>query len=219
MQEVKEAIGVESRTTILNPAYIKAKMKGGAGDASAFADVIRNTYGWNVMKPDAIDNELLDDIYDTYVADKNSLGIKDYFKTVNPAAIQEMTAVMLETVRKGMWDASPEQVATLAELHTEIVNEFGAACSGFVCDNASLRDFIALKAPEQAAAKYNKAVEHVRAENISSDDGMVMKRDELNNTDTVTNNINGVIVALAVVAAVTGLLILIRRRRKTYTEK
>ncbi len=219
MQEVKEAIGVESRTTILNPAYIKAKMKGGAGDASAFADVIRNTYGWNVMKPDAIDNELWDDIYDTYVADKNSLGIKDYFKTVNPAAIQEMTAVMLETVRKGMWDASPEQVATLAELHTEIVNEFGAACSGFVCDNASLRDFIASKAPEQAAAKYNKAVAHVRAENLSSDDGMVMKRDELNNTDTVTNNINGVIVALAVVAAVTGLLILIRRRRKTYTEK
>jgi len=76
-----------------------------------------------------------------------------------------------------------------------------------------------LKAPEQAAAKYNKAVAHVRAENLSSDDGMVMKRDELNNTDTVTNNINGVIVALAVVAAVTGLLILIRRRRKTYTEK
>ena len=51
MQEVKEAIGVESRTTILNPSYIKEKMKGGAGDASAMADVIRNTYGWNVMKP------------------------------------------------------------------------------------------------------------------------------------------------------------------------
>ena len=27
MQEVKEAIGIESRTTILNPAYIKEKMK------------------------------------------------------------------------------------------------------------------------------------------------------------------------------------------------
>ena len=31
MQEVKEAIGVESRTTILNPVYIKEKMKGTAG--------------------------------------------------------------------------------------------------------------------------------------------------------------------------------------------
>ena len=90
MQEVKEAIGIESRTTILNPTYITEKMKGGAGDASAIADVIRNTYGWNVMKPQAIDNELWDDIYDTYVADKNNLGVKDYFKSVNPAAIQEI---------------------------------------------------------------------------------------------------------------------------------
>lgn len=28
MQEVKEAIGIESRTTIFNPTYIKEKMKG-----------------------------------------------------------------------------------------------------------------------------------------------------------------------------------------------
>ena len=82
MQEVKEAIGIESRTTILNPTYIKEKMKGGAGDASAIADVVRNTYGWNVMKPDAIDDELWDDIYDTYVADKNHLGVKEHFADV-----------------------------------------------------------------------------------------------------------------------------------------
>ena len=53
MQELKEAIGVESRTTILNPNYVKEKMKGGAGDMSAMADVVRNTYGWNVMKPES----------------------------------------------------------------------------------------------------------------------------------------------------------------------
>lgn len=34
MQEVKEAIGIESRTTIFNPAYIKEKMKGEAGAAN-----------------------------------------------------------------------------------------------------------------------------------------------------------------------------------------
>ncbi|MFR2977640.1 MAG: cobaltochelatase subunit CobN, partial [Segatella copri] len=37
MQEVKEAIGIEGRTTIFNPAYIKEKMKGGASSASTFA--------------------------------------------------------------------------------------------------------------------------------------------------------------------------------------
>ena len=51
MQEVKEAIGVESRTTILNPAYIREKMKGDAGAASSIAEIVQNTYGWNVMKP------------------------------------------------------------------------------------------------------------------------------------------------------------------------
>ena len=40
MQELKEAVGVASRTPILNPTYIKEKMKGGASSASEFAEVI-----------------------------------------------------------------------------------------------------------------------------------------------------------------------------------
>lgn len=215
MQEVKEAIGVESRTTILNPAYIKEKMKGGAGDASNFAEVLTNTYGWNVMKEDVIDDELWNDIYDTYIADRNNLGIKDYFKRTNPAAAQEMTAVMLETVRKGMWNASDEQIAAMAEMHTEFVEEYGAACSGFVCDNAKLRNFIASKVNKETAAAYNQAVADIRAENIASDDnGMVMKKEEMNQTQTTTNRINGVIVLVAVVVAIAGIVVLIRRRRK-----
>lgn len=214
MQEVKEAIGVESRTTILNPSYIREKMKGGAGDAANIAEVITNTYGWNVMKPDAIDNELWDGIYQTYIADSHKLGVKDFFKVKNPAAIQEMTAVMLETVRKGMWDATPEQVAALADLHAEVVKEAGAACTGFVCDNAKLRDFIASKASPDVAADYTKAVAQARAENIADNDGMVMKRKSLNGTETITGHINGFVVAAAVVVAIIGLLVLIRRRRE-----
>ncbi|MDE6645044.1 MAG: cobaltochelatase subunit CobN, partial [Muribaculaceae bacterium] len=214
MQEVKEAIGVESRTTILNPNYIKEKMKGGSGDASALADVIRNTYGWNVMKPEAIDNELWDDIYETYVTDRNGLGTKEYFSGKNPAALQEMTAVMLETVRKGMWDASPEQIAKMAELHTEMVEKYGAACSGFVCDNAKLREFIKSSVSEQSARNYDAAVASVRAENISADnDGMVMKREELSSTETTTNRVNGFIVGVAVIVLLFIIIALLRRRR------
>ena len=214
MQELKEAVGVESRTTILNPSYIKEKTKGGAGDAANFAEVITNVYGWNVMKPDVIDNELWDDIYETYVSDRYRLGIEEYFRNTNPAAIQEMTAVMLETARKGMWDATPAQVRALAELHTAMVREFGAACSGFVCDNARLRDYISSNVGPSAASAYNRSVAQVRAERISADDGMVMKRDELHTAGTVTNRINGMVVAGVVMLAVLGLVILVRGRRK-----
>ena len=221
IQEVKEAIGIESRTTILNPAYIREKMKGGAGDASAFADIVRNTYGWNVMKPEAIDDELWDDIYDTYVADRHGLGTKDYFSGVNPAALQEMTAVMLETVRKGMWDASPEQIAAIAELHTEMVTRHGAACSGFVCDNAKLRDFIASKVPAATASDYRRNVAAVRAEKIAGGDdadGMVMKREEMNAADTTTNRVNGLLVGAAVAAALAAFVVIARRRRRNRAE-
>lgn len=92
MQEVKEAIGIEGRTTIFNPAYIKEKMKGGASSASTFAEIVTNTYGWNVMKPKAIDKEMWDEIYNVYVKDKYHLGTKEFFDKQNPAALMEMTA-------------------------------------------------------------------------------------------------------------------------------
>lgn len=216
MQEVKEAIGIESRTTILNPEYIKEKMKGGAGDASSIAEVIRNTYGWNVMKSEAIDQELWNNIYDTYIADKHLLGMKDYFRNTNPAALQEMTAVMLETVRKGMWNASPQQVATLATLHTEMIKDFGAACSGFVCDNAKLRNFISSKVDNRSAKSYNQAVANVRAENLSDrQGGMVMKRESFNKTAVETHRVNGLVIGLIVAIAAIGLFVLVRHRRKS----
>lgn len=216
MQELKEAIGVESRTTILNPTYIKEKMKGGASSAGEFAEVITNTYGWNVMKPAAIDKELWDDIYNVYVKDELNLGVKKYFERQNPAALEEMTAVMLESIRKGLWKASEEQVAELSKLHTEMVNTYRPSCSGFVCDNAKLRDFIASKSDAQTAAQYKENISKIREAKTSGDDkGMVMKKEEMNQTtEQQTNTLSNVAVGVAVIIAVLALILFVRKRRR-----
>ncbi|WP_455593353.1 cobaltochelatase subunit CobN [Bacteroides sp.] len=216
MQEVKEAVGVESRTTILNPAYIKEKMKGESSSAGEFAEVITNTYGWNVMKPAAIDKELWDNIYNVYVKDEFNLGVKDFFETQNPAALEEMTAVMLETIRKGMWKASAEQTAELAKLHTEIVNKYRPSCSGFVCDNAKLREFIASKSDAQTAAQYKESISKIREAQISGDaKGMVMKKEEINQTlDEQKTTLSNIAVGTVVIIVVLALVFFIRRRRK-----
>ena len=216
MQELKEAIGVESRTTILNPAYIKEKMKGGASSASEFAEVITNTYGWNVMKPAAIDKELWDNIYNVYVKDELNLGVKKYFEQQNPAALEEMTAVMLESVRKGLWKASEEQVAELSKLHTEIVNTYRPSCSGFVCDNAKLRDFIASKSNAQIAAQYKESISKIREAKTNGDDkGMVMKKEEMNQVaEQQTNTLSNVAVGIAVIIVILALILFVRKRRK-----
>ncbi|WP_073346295.1 cobaltochelatase subunit CobN [Bacteroides congonensis] len=216
MQELKEAIGVESRTTILNPAYIKEKMKGGASSASEFAEVITNTYGWNVMKPAAIDKELWDNIYNVYVKDELNLGVKKYFEQQNPAALEEMTAVMLESVRKGLWKASEEQVAELSKLHTEIVNTYRPSCSGFVCDNAKLRDFIASNSNAQTAAQYKESISKIREAKTSGDDkGMFMKKEEMNQAaEQQTNTLSNVAVGIAVIIVILALILFVRKRRK-----
>ena len=214
MQELKEAIGVESRTTIFNPNYLREKMRGGASAAAGFAEVVQNTYGWNVMKPDVVDNELWDEIYRVYVQDKFGMGLRGYFERQNPAALEEISAVMLETARKGMWRASDEQLATLAALHTELVGTHGPSCSGFVCDNAKLRDFIASKSTPEAARNYGRQIREVREASLDAKDGTVLKREELATSDRTTTLVSDTVVAVLVIGIIAVLVLVVRRRRK-----
>lgn len=222
MQEVKEAIGIEGRTTIFNPAYIKEKMKGGASSASTFAEIVTNTYGWNVMKPKAIDKEMWDEIYNVYVKDKYNLSTKEFFDKQNPAALMEMTAVMMESARKGMWKATPQQLKDIAKLHTETVNKYKPSCSGFVCDNAKLRNYIASKTDAASAKEYQQNVEQIRdaeAAKNSSDKGMVMEKETLNeDAQKTTTVVSGIVVGVIVIVAFVMLAILIRRRRSQSEE-
>ena len=223
MQEVKEAIGIEGRTTIFNPAYIKEKMKGGASSASTFAEIVTNTYGWNVMKPKAIDKEMWDEIYNVYVKDKYHLGTKEFFDKQNPAALMEMTAVMMESARKGMWKATPQQLKDIAKLHTETVNKYKPSCSGFVCDNAKLRNYIASKTDAASAKEYQQNVEQIRdaeAAKNSSDKGMVMKKETLNEeAQKTTTVVSGIVVGVIVIVAFVVLAVYLRRRRKMMSEE
>lgn len=177
-QELKQSIGVEARTTILNPTYVREQLREGAGAANAIDETIRNTYAWNVMKPSAIDGELWDAIYDMYVVDIHRLGVVDFFERVNPAALQDYTAAMLETARKGMWNPSAEQLHNLVTLHTQSVLKAGAGCSGMVCDNAKLRDFIAERLLPEEQESYRQELRGVRTmTDPTSSQAKVLKRE------------------------------------------
>lgn len=180
VQGLKEAIGVETSSTIFNPKYISEMMKGEASSYGTFAETVRNTFGWNAMKPSAIDEYIWDELHEVYVKDKYDFDMKDKFSDKNPYALQEMTAVMLESARKGMWEASKQQIAELAELHTEMVIEHEAGCSGFICDNAQLREFIADNAPDKAE-QYSEAITQAREVQLDqqdSENSLVLKKEE-----------------------------------------
>ena len=213
MQEVKEAIGVESRTSMFNPTYLKEQMKGGESAAAGLEEMVQNTFGWEVMKPDAIDNEMWDEIFDTYVKDKHNLGIREYFERVSPAALQGISAVMLESARKGMWKASPDKVKALAKLHTELVAKYDAAGTEFVNDNKALQQFIASKVPSAEAQAYQNRIDAAR--NDKSGKGTVLKAEDGSPTHQISSKgiTSGVVVVVAIVILAAGVIVLVRRRR------
>ena len=216
MQSVREAVSIEGRATLFNPAFIKEKMKGGATSANELTEMVSNTFGWNVTKPDVVDKHMWDRIYSVYVQDSLGLGTRQFFEAQNPAALQEMTAIMMESARKGFWEASAEQLAAVANMHVELVNKYRPACSGFVCDNAKLRSFIAQNvANEHNKADYSQKIAAVREVAASQQqDGMVMKKENIGSPTETTTNDSTVLVVGIVLVALLGAILLIRRRRR-----
>lgn len=216
MQDLKEAIGVESRATVLNPSYVKDMMAGGASSVSRITEVVTNTYGWEVSKPEVIDDELWTELYNVYVEDSFGIGIQKRFEEVHPVALQEITAVMLETARKGMWRATPEQIKRLSSLHVDLTNRFGTTGGGMASSNRKLQDFIASKVTAEASSKYQEQIRQMNevSGQEASKDGIVMKKDQLQ-TDTKPSStpLNGWLIGGTVVVIFILLVLVLRRKR------
>ena len=181
IQGLREAIWTETRTHLFNPKFIRAQMKEGETAAEEFAENFRNTYGWNVMNPSAIDTKIWEGYYDIYVQDKLKLGIRDFFEATNPYALQEMTAVMLETIRKGYWKPAESTTKEIISLHAELVGAHRAACSRFVCDNAKLQEMIEKKLTGELKKSYIQGISEVKnlqSSSANTREGMLLKKEE-----------------------------------------
>ncbi len=213
MQDTKTAIAVETRATILNTEFVKERMKGGAGSAQMFGEIFRNIFGWHAMRPSAMDENLFNDLYNMYVVDENKLGFHDYMMRTNPASYQSMTAVMMESARKGYWKPSRQQLQTVAKLHAHITDEAGAACTEFVCDNEPMQQFISQQLTGKDKEAYDARMGEMR--NAGSAKDMVLKKQTISAADEqVTDTLQSVVVALAVIVFIVVIAILIRQRRK-----
>jgi len=114
-------IAKELRTRYYHPNWVKEMMDEGYSGALEILDVVNNFWGWNVMSPEAVRADQWQEMFEIYVEDKLELGVDEWFKEVQPAAIAQISERMLEAVRKGYWEASDETVQALVEKYLEII--------------------------------------------------------------------------------------------------
>ena len=223
IQELKEAIGVESRSTILNPHFVsEVTHTGGASSAMRISEIVENTFGWEVAKPDVIDDELWNGIYDVWVNDSMHQGTEAFFTTQSPAALEQITGVLLETVRKGMWKASPSQVVHLAEVNARVIKEYGSSGASFVARNEDLREFVSKQLPEGSAKEYNRKINHTLKATQANDridkEGMVLEKQTAQSaTDTqslFTSNWSVYLIVDGVLLIFVIVIVLLRRKSR-----
>jgi cobaltochelatase CobN len=142
MQTLLEFMLAEERTRLFNPLWIKGLMEHGYAGPRTLAKHIENLWGWQVVDPRFVDAYSWQQVYDIYVQDKYSLGLKDYFAENNPWAYQSITARMLEAIRKGYWDPDEDIKKSLAKEFEESVKKYNVACCHHTCSNPLLREYI-----------------------------------------------------------------------------
>jgi cobaltochelatase CobN len=182
MTEVSRFLGQEARSRYLNPKWIEGMMAENYAGATEMAHYVEYLWGWEVTTPEEVSKELWDETYSVYVEDKHGLGLADFMGKENPWAFQSLTGRLLESARKGFWDAPQEAQQRLSKDYAMSVITKGIACCDHTCNNPQFHQMVmslisipGVMSPE-LVAEFKMAVE--KAGQASLED-MVGQRQEL----------------------------------------
>ncbi|MFQ5956281.1 MAG: cobaltochelatase subunit CobN [Candidatus Brocadiales bacterium] len=138
MTSIHKMMGLEFRSRYTNPRWIEGMKKEGYEGARQMRNFVEYLWGWQVTVPKTVDAWKWQDVFEVYVKDKYKMDLKTFFETKSPFAYQDMTARMLETIRKGYWKAPKKVHETLAKEYLKSVNTFGVGCAEHTCGNPVL---------------------------------------------------------------------------------
>lgn len=129
-------MGREMRTRYTNPEWVKAMLDEGYAGGRFVMKVTEHLWGWQVTVPEAVDGAKWQEMYETYVADRNRIGVKDKFRQAkNLLAYQAIVDKMLVAINKGYWQADPKVKAHLEQVNRETIAEAGVACNAASCSS------------------------------------------------------------------------------------
>lgn len=142
IRDFGEVLATNFRSELLNRKWIEGMKEHDYAGAGHIAELVKNTFGWSVTRPESVSQGTWNDIYEVYVKDREKLGLNEWFERVSPHALQEVTATLLEASRKGIWHATEEQIRELTKLYAESVSKHGDSEGLVSGGNTKLQDYV-----------------------------------------------------------------------------
>jgi len=110
------------RSRILNPKWIASMKRHGYKGAADLSHLVEVAFGWDATA-EVLEDWLYEVLAEKYVLDP---AMQEWFKEVNPWALQNITAHLLEAVERGMWRAERETVEALRDVYLDVEAELEA---------------------------------------------------------------------------------------------
>ncbi|VAX32193.1 Aerobic cobaltochelatase CobN subunit [hydrothermal vent metagenome] len=115
-RSIQEEVKHVFRSRILNPKWMDGLMRHGykgAGDLSRAVDI---SFHWDATS-DVMEDWMYDALSEKYALDEK---MQEWFKEVNPYALQNIAERLLEAASRGMWNASEEMKKRLEDMYLDV---------------------------------------------------------------------------------------------------
>ncbi len=144
---LEKYMGVELQSRYLNPRWADGMLREGYAGARFIHRVVDHLWAWQVTVPEVVDATKWQRMYDTYIADRHGLRVRERFaQSGNLRAFQAITDRMLTAIELGYWKPTAAVHERLKSENARAITDAGAACSAESCSKETLR-----KAPQLAA--------------------------------------------------------------------
>jgi cobaltochelatase CobN len=172
MTSIDKFIGTEFRSRYVNPTWIEGMKKEGYAGAGEMRSFVEYLWGWDATVSETVDAGMWQETFAVYVQDKHDLGMKEFFESTSPFAYQDMTARMVETIRKGYWTPDATTEASLISEYVYSVARHGASGAEHTTGNARLSKFVldrgrAAGVPVPALDAFQRAMERAMGGSVA----------------------------------------------------
>ena len=119
VRSLEEAIGLETRTKVLNPKWYEGRLEHGFTGVAEIEHQVTNTFGWSATA-DAVDDWVYDRVAETFVLDEEML---DRLRSLNPHSARTLVGRLLEASGRGFWAADQTVLDRMRAVFSGIEDE------------------------------------------------------------------------------------------------
>jgi len=163
VETVEHFINRELITRSYNPEYIKAMMNEGYAGSStgtlSGGQFWNNLWGWQVTTPQAVNDNMWNEIVDVYLKDKHNIGVTEWMSTGNRAySAIDLTGTLLTAAHKGYWKADSATLKMVANKWAQLIADNGVACCDCSCGNIAMMKWATSYINADLLSQFNSAV-------------------------------------------------------------